>query len=213
MSNLPQKSAGLALILGSFLMIMTMVLHPAGGNFEHLVKIFNIIVISHSLAILSIPFSLIGFRGLQRRLGQAPLLSTSAFAIMVVGLGAGVAAAAINGLALPLFVRRYAEAPEQMMETIRLILNYGSSLNHAFDFILIGAVCLSMLLWSLAILITKDLPSWIGFLGITLSLAAFVMILGGFHFVDLHGFRLFIFGWMVWVLSVGVVMMKSPDRL
>lgn len=213
MSNLPQKSAGLALILGSFLMIVTMVLHPAGGNFEHLVKIFNIIVISHSLAILSIPFSLIGFRGLQRRLGQAPLLSTSAFAIMVVGLGAGVAAAAINGLALPLFVRRYAEAPEEMMETIRLILNYGSSLNHAFDFILIGAVCLSMLLWSLAILITKDLPGWIGFLGITLSLAAFVMIVWGFHFVDLHGFRLFIFGWMVWVLSVGVVMMRSPERL
>ncbi len=206
-----QKNAGIALVIGSFLMLVTMVLHPAGGDFQHLVLIFNIIIISHALAVLSVPFSLVGFWGLKDRLQGAPFLSHLAFAIIAVGLMAAVAAAAINGLALPLFVKRYSDASAATLEAIRPILHYGSALNHAFDFILIGAVCLAVLLWSIAVIVTKRIPTWVGYYGLLLSALAILMLSLGFHFVDLHGFRWFIFGWVSWIIIIGVIMIKSPD--
>ena len=59
-----QKGAGLSLIVGSLLMIVTMVLHPVGGDFNHLVKIFTMGKIAHGIAILSLPFVTYGFWGL-----------------------------------------------------------------------------------------------------------------------------------------------------
>ncbi len=77
-----ERSSGTALLLGSLLMIITMGLHPAGGSIEHLIRISPVIIITHSLAIVSIPFMLFGFWGLTKMLYGQPLLSTFAFIII-----------------------------------------------------------------------------------------------------------------------------------
>ena len=214
MKNTFEANAGLALIAGCVLIIVTMVLHPAGGSFEHLVSIIPIIIISHSIALLAIPFCLVGFWGLTKRLADVYFLSITAFAIIAFGLVAVMCAGAVNGLVLPLFIKRYKTASAETIDSIKPILTYNSTLNHAFDYIFIGAACLAILIWSIAILKTKAFPVWIGYFGLLLAFAAIGMLGAGFVFVNLTGFRVFIFGLVSWILLVGYLLRKpvSVDK-
>jgi len=148
-----EKNAGIALVLFTLLMVFTMVLHPAGGSFEYLLKITRIIMISHVLALISIPFAAVGFWGLTKKLGTANFFSFSAFAIVLFGLVAVMIAAASNGLVLPIFIQKYKDAPVELIESIKPILKYNFSVNNAFDYIFTGAFCLAILFWSIAMFI------------------------------------------------------------
>lgn len=207
--NKANKSAGLSLIIGSFLMIVTMVLHPVGGNFEQLLRIVTIGIVSHVIAIVSVPFVAYGFFGITMKLDASPFLSRMAFSFMFFGLVAVMIAAALNGLILMNFVQRYEDATPEVIESIYPILRYNFAFNHAFDFIYIGAVCISTLFWSIAILRTGSFPKWLGIFGLILTLAACISILLGFVFVDLHGFRIFIFGTVSWTVIAGYFLAKS----
>jgi hypothetical protein len=200
---------GIALLIGSFLLTVTMVLHPAGGSFEHLLKVTPIIIISHAIAIAAMPVFYIGFKGLHAVMDREKLLSQLAIAFALFALIAGMMAAAINGLALPVFINRFADADATTVETLKPILKYGMSLNHAFDYILIGMLCISVLLWSIEMVKAKKLSVWLGYFGIVLTLTAVVMLVSGFVFVTLYGFRVFVFGLMAWIVWAGVHLIKS----
>jgi len=201
MKNQFEKSAGFALILGSIMMIITMVLHPAGD-----LEDYYLIIGTHSLAILSIPVSLLGFWGLTKRLNSDNIFSMAAFIIMSVGLFAVMNAAVINGLAYPLFTKGYNEVSD---EIVSAILHYSFALNQAMTLVYIGASCLSILLWSVAILRNSKLPKWIGYFGILICIGAFVVLFSGYVLTDLHGFRIFIFGSVSWVLVIGYLLTRS----
>ncbi|MEO9872166.1 hypothetical protein [Ekhidna sp.] len=204
-----QKGSGLALIIGSILMIATMVLHPVGGDFNHLLSIVTIGMVSHSIAIISVPFVAYGFWGLTARLSSESFLSKVGFSIMFFGLIAVMIAAATNGIILMDFVKSYEEASKETLKSLAPIFVFIRSFNHAFDFIFIGAVCISTLLWSISIVRTKKLAVWLGWFGISISLLAVLFLTLGFVFVDLHGFRLFIFGWVAWVVAAGLCLLKK----
>ena len=85
------------------------------------------------------------------------------------------------------------------------------SINHAFDFIFIGGMCLATLFWSIEIMLTKKMPVWIGYLGIALFALVIAMLAFGFVFVNLHGFRIFLLGAVIWIASVAMVLVRS-DR-
>jgi hypothetical protein len=202
------KNAGYVLLAGCFLITITMVLHPAGGSVEKILKIKTLIIVTHAIAVLSMPFCMIGFWGLTKLLGSERLLPISAFAISVFGLIAVMCAGVVNGFALPLFVQRYAGADAETIESIKPVLRYGASLNHGFDYVFIGAMCLSILLWSIAILQTKPVTKWLAYLGIVICAAAIVMLFGGFEFVSLSGFRVFVFGIVAWIVWAGLSLVR-----
>lgn len=206
-----EKNTGISLIVGSVLMIVTLILHPAGGSLEHLIRIQKIIIISHSIAILSIPFSFIGFLGLTRRLGTENFFSIVAFSIMSFGLVAVMGAAATNGLALPIFVQHYEGASTETIEAIRPVMRYNFALNHAFDYIFMGAMCLAIFFWSIAIFRTGRFPQWLGYFGVILSGTAGLLLFSGFDFVGLQGFRIFIFGSVVWIILAGVLLYSNRN--
>ena len=208
-----QKTTATALLLGSFLMFITMILHPAGGGgFEGLLRNAQFAIIAHALAILSLPVSALGFFGLTLILDKAALLSRMAFLFMLFGLIAAMLAAAINGLAQPIFALGYKEASPEVIDSIRPIFRYNMALNHAFDYILIGAMFLSTLLWSWAILKTQALPKSLGYFGFLLVLVGGIAIASGFYFLDLYGFRIFVFGWLAWIIGVGVSVSRKKDK-
>lgn len=209
MKSQPERNSGIALIAGSLLLMVTMLLHPAGGNIQYLQNTVSIIIVSHSIALLTIPFIFVGFWGLTKKLGTDNFISLIAFPILLFGLIAGMIAAAINGLALPIFVQNYKEATPDIIGSLKPTLKFILSLNQAFDFIYIGAMCLSTLFWSVAILLTKKIPAWLGYLGMVLSLIAIVMLTSGFVFINLHGFRLFILGNIIWTILIGIILMRS----
>ncbi len=204
-----EKSAGISLIIGLFLMIVTMVLHPVGGDFNHLLSIVTIGVISHSIAIVSIPFAAYGYWGITHRLDADTFFARVAFSFMFFGLVAVMLAAALNGLILTGFIQRYAEASPEVIDSIKPIIRYNMVFNHAFDFIYIGAVCISTLFWSIAILRTRAFPVWLGYVGVVLGVTAISLLFAGFVFLDLHGFRLFIFGTVAWTGITGFHLTKK----
>jgi hypothetical protein len=208
-----EKNAGIALLISCFLMTVTMFMHPAGGSIEHLLRITNRIIITHSIAIVAMPFCFVGFWGLTKKLGTENFFSFTAMVVSGFGLIAGMCAAAVNGLVLPLYIQQYKDSPAEIIESIKPILKYGTSLNHAFDFIFIGALCLSILFWSIAMLQAKKLALWLGYFGIALSLLAIVMLAFGFVFVSLQGFRVFVYGVVVWLFLVSVLLIRPQKQV
>jgi hypothetical protein len=213
MNHNDRKTAGYALILGSILLIVTMVLHPTGGSFEHLLKIMTVIVTAHTIAILSIPITLLGFWGFHKSFTKAWGLSTLAFITLSIGLLSGLIAGTLNGLVLPLYINQYRDATPETIAAIMPILKYNGALNHAFDYIFIGFISLAILMWSVAILLTKTYVLWLAYLGIALNLCVLIGLMIDFNFVNLQGFRGFIFGLVGWIVAAGYLLIKAKNEV
>lgn len=209
-----RKSAGFSLILGSVLLIVTMVLHPSGGDVDHILAITPIIIGSHALAIFSMPWVGFGFWGLATLLDSNGRLSMLAFMMLALGLIAGMLAAAVNGLTLPFFVNAYSQDIQENPAVFLPILKYGAALNQAMDYILIAGIMLAMTIWSVLILRDAKMTKWLGYYGLVLALLAVVGGITRFNFIDLIGFRVFIFGIASWIIGVGVSLRRvhSPYR-
>lgn len=212
MKNNIEKHAGISLVIGSLLATITMMLHPVGGNIQHLIKITPVIMTSHIIALFSVPFILFGFWGLTKKIGFDKTFSVLALVTGTLGLFAVMIAGAINGLAVPFFVENLGGASADKNETAQLILSYGFSLNQAFDYIFIGAICEALLLWSIAIFKTQLFPKWVSILGVTLGIGFLIALVSGFVLVDLHGFQVFIFGIVLWMAAVGILMFRTKDK-
>ena len=132
---IPEKNAGLALVIFTILLLLTMVLHPAGGSIQHFMNISRMLAITHAVAILSLPFGWAGFWGLTRKIGMENFLPVLAFGFVSLALVAALFAAASNGLVLPIFLEHYGNAPPEAIESMRPVIDYGFSINHAFDYV------------------------------------------------------------------------------
>ena len=209
MKNQFNNYSGTALITGAAIMTVTMVMHPTGGSLEHLRHISAMIIITHSLAILSIPVTLFGLWGLTRKLSVESPYSMGAFITMCVGMFAVLLAAAVNGLALPLFINDHYDADPETGELLGLLLSYNSALNHAFDYIFIGGVCIGISLWSVVIIKTNYFPKWPGYFGLLTCVLVIAGFVAGFIFVDLTGFRVFVAGLVVWMMIIGILLKRE----
>ncbi|MEM7086205.1 MAG: hypothetical protein AAF489_08495 [Bacteroidota bacterium] len=206
-----KKAAGFSLIIGAVLMTLTMVLHPSGGSIEHILNIKNTIIVSHAIAILSLPFLTFGFYGMSLTLMTKSRVSLLAFISACFGLFAVMIAATINGLTLPLFLSNY-PANEVNITAISAIRHYGSSINIPMDYIFIVSIALSMAVWSILIIKQSIYSKWIGYYGILLIAVFLVFVFSTFSFVSLHGFRFLIFGLVSWVITIGVSMMVKAKE-
>ena len=209
MKNTSGRGHGIALLLGTLLLFVTMVLHPAGGSLEHLQHMGSLIIFSHSIALGSVPFLLFGYWGLKVRLAADGAVAAFAFITTCYALLAAMCAAAINGLALPFFLGQHTPSSPESIEMVRMVLKYNISLNHAFDLIYIWGSCGATIMWSAAIYRTRKLPVWIGYYGFLLSSAALLMLVSDFEFLTLDGFRVFVFGYVSWTTLVGFGLWKS----
>jgi hypothetical protein len=201
-----QKLSGYCLMIGAFFMIVTMVLHPSGGNFEHLLKIHKVAIIAHSIAIFSLPFVCFGFLGLSTALITPSKVSFLAFCISCIALIAAMIAATINGLTLPFYVLQHAQDTEPNLSTVKLILQYGSNINKPMDYIFILGSSLSMGIWSVLILRTTGFPRWVGYFGLLLLFMAVIGFFLNFNFINVGGFRVYIFGMSSWIILMGYLL-------
>jgi len=70
-------------------------------------------------------------------------------------------------------------------------------------------VVVAILCWSIAILMTKKLPLWIGWFGIALSLLTATVFISGTAVNNVHGLRIFVTSIVVWILLIGAVLCKE----
>jgi hypothetical protein len=209
------RTSAIGMVIASCLLVVTMVLHPSGGNIDRILATIRIIVISHSIAIVAMPILIACFKELANILKADQFITRCAFVTSIVALGAGVLAAAINGLALPIFVMENAVVGKQDLATVRIVLRSFIAFNHAFDYILIGGLCLSTLFWSLRILQSRLFSVWCAYVGIAWTLISMLMLITGFELLTLDGFRVFIAGQVVWFICIAVSMyrLKAEDAV
>lgn len=204
------KSSGVSLIIGSFLFIVTMILHPVGGTIEQIQQRAVIAIVAHSLAILSLPFVAFGFYGLALALESKGRLSFLAFVIACFGLVAVMIAAAINGLTLPFYVLHNSDDIAQNLPAAKLIIRYGSSFNKAMDFIFIAGLGLAIALWSFLLVLRQErLVKWLGFYGFFLVCIGILAAFAQYNFIHLGSFRLVVFGIASWIIGVAVLLTKN----
>jgi hypothetical protein len=206
-----KKISGISLIVGSILMVATMILHPSGGNIEHILKIKTIIIVSHSLAILSLPFIAFGFWGLSTALLTKSKTSILSFIISCFGLFAAMIAATINGLTLPLFLSKI--APKNIdVDIINPITSYGRNINIPMDYILLIAFALSINIWSVLIILSEKFPKWIGYYGLLLILFGVFALFNKYNFIGLFGFRIVVFGIVGWIIVVAIKILLADKK-
>lgn len=198
-------------MIGSFLMIVTMVLHPVGGDFDHLLAIVDMGITAHAVAIFSVPFVAYGYWGISIKLQESVFLSRIGFSFMMFGLFAVMIAATLNGLVLMQFVASYADADQQTIEGLKPIFRYNHFFNLANDYIFMAAVGVSTLFWSIASLKTKQFPSWVGYFGIGPVATALLTLVAGFVFTDVIGFKIFIFGTTAWIMTMGWLLTRKTN--
>lgn len=203
-----RRASGICLLLGSLLATTTMVLHPNGGNIEHIIRIKSVLAFSHSIAIFCLPFIGFGFWGLSQLLQTKTKAATLGFIIFSFGLFAAMIAATINGLTLPNFASNYATG-ENDISTVKKIIYYGKYINISMATIFISATSLAVGIWSVLIIKTNQIAKWIGYFGLTIIAFGLIGVFLKFNFTDLLGFRTFTFGLVTWKIAVGINMLKS----
>lgn len=204
-----EKKAGLALIIFTLLILFTLIFHPTGGNFQHLLKIAPMILLTHSVAILSLPFAAIGFWGLTRRIGADNFLAVSAFAMAALALTAVLIAGSTNGLILPLFAYQYKDASPDIVDTLKPVMAYSHAVNTAFDYVYVGTFCMAILFWSVAIFSTRRLPRWIAVWGMLVAISGIAVTASGTSPASMYGFHLFGAGLISWVIIVGSTLTRT----
>jgi hypothetical protein len=205
------KQAGISLIIFTILLVLTMVLHPVKGNVAYIIQITWIIMAVHAIAILSLPFGWMGFWGLTRKIGTDNGWSVLAFAFISLGLVAVMIAAATNGLIFPIYLQHYKDATPEKLDSLKPILRYGFAINAAFDYIYTFAFAIAIACWSIAILMTKKLNRAIGWMGIFVSIATLIIFISGIAMNSLQGFRIFVTVLVLWILYVGVELVKKRE--
>lgn len=200
---------GLSLIFGSVLLILTMVLHPSGGTIEHIINTKSLVMISHSLAISSLPIICFGSLGLSTHLSTSSKLSYLGFISICFGLVAAMIAGTINGITLPMFLEKNYSSIEAETQLIRIICSYGNFINKPMVSIMMATFSFSIFIWSVIILQTRKLSIIVGYWGLMLTIFVVIMNLSSYNFLDLNGFSAYIFGNSSWIIAAGINISKS----
>ena len=194
-----KKITGYSLILGSVLLIFAMTFHPTGGSIENILNTKALFISSHSLALLSLPFIGFGFLGLSDTLKFTNRISYLGLAFSSFGLIAAMIAGAVNGFALPLYISNVSNQ-EINIDTVTLIIKYGSFLNASMDYISILSLGIAIIIWSSLIIKNDKRFKWIGYLGFVIFTLGIFAAIFGFNLIGLFAFRFVVFGIVIWIL-------------
>lgn len=205
------RSSGLALIIGSLGILVTMALHPSPDSLEALVRQKAIAIGTHSLALASIPISFLGFLGLYERLKKDHVLAPAALVTHGFGMTAVMSAAVVSGLVAPIVAERFAQ-DLNAQQPLQVVLSYNGHLNMAFAMVFMYASSIALVLWGGAIIRSRAIEPFVGWLGCLVGLAALAGVLIGFLDTSVHGFGLFVLGTAAWTVLVGVYLMRSVPQ-
>jgi hypothetical protein len=208
-------TSGLSLIASSLAYVLVMTFHPTaagmhgdgGGHAAHLAAVV------HALAIAATPVLFFGLLGVARRLGGSDL-STAALVMAGFGGVAVLSAATASGFIFPGVLSRV--APAAGADPTHALLLYTGLWNQAFAMIQVIAYCVSILLWSAAILrgggrIALPLPTALA--GAVIALGVLTALASDHVQLDVHGARLIILGQSAWFLWIGILLCRSAERV
>lgn len=203
-----RSAGGVALVCGSILLLVTMAFHPQGESLEHLRNISTTIIVTHGIAIISVPILLYGFWEFHIFLGEGLFLSRIAFVTVAISLLSMMMAGVLNGLVLPIFLNGFGKITQDIIEPVTYIIKYNTAANHAFDYLYISLYSCAMLLFCASIIRGRKLKIWSAVIGFVI--VAFVIAITFIHdqILSLHTFRLLVLGFIAWTSLIGIMMFR-----
>ncbi len=205
-------TSGTLMITGSLLSVLVLSLHPTGRDLldgpsfpaqAHL----NSGV--HALALVAIPALFLGMLGLARRLGSSDL---TAAALVAYGFGgvAVLSAAVASGFVATDVFERVLENQGDPQSVYHILAWYTFRINQAFAQVSLVASCVSILCWSIAIVLGRKMTTAAGVVGALVGAAVLALFLAGHLRLDVHGFGIAIFAQSAWFVWVGVLLCLGP---
>jgi hypothetical protein len=199
--------SGLALILGSAGSIITMALHPTGHDLAapgQLTPVTHMVVAVHTLALICLPVMFLGAWGLSRRLASPDRLSMMALVFYGFATVAVMNAAAVSGFMSPYIAKQMAEADPAMHDMWHAMFHYNGQLNQAFAMVFVVAVSVAIVLWSVAIMKSKEFAMSAGIYGCILGPMTIVAVVSGHVTLGVHGFGMIVLCQAIWYVAIGV---------
>jgi len=208
METFSNKLSGTSLLLGATMSVLTMVLHPLGGDMEHIVKIKSVLTFSHGMAIACAPFIGFGLWGLSKALTDRHKASVLALFIALWGLGAATLAGTINGFVLPQFATAYVGSDVDAA-TLRSMLDYGYYFNKSLAYIFMASIIVAILLWSVLMTYQKNFYKWLGYYGMLVFALGAAALFSKVNMVSVTLFGAFIFTMASWLIAAAVLLIKQ----
>ena len=202
MENKFKQVSGYSLLIGAVFLIVAMTFHPSGGSIENIVRTKVSFMLSHALAIVSLPFIGFGFFGLSSALVSKSKMSFLALFISFFGLVAAMIAGSVNGFALPLFLSKVTRQEEFNVATVTFIIRYGSYINIVMDYICLGFISLAIAIWSVLIIKNVNHLKWLGYYGITILTCGLILAAYGYNLAGLFLFRIVVFAVVSWIILI-----------
>jgi len=204
------RKSGLALIAGSFGMIITMAVHPLGAvaaaQAESLARNLTIV---HSLALASLVVLFLGALGLSHRLKSADRFDTIGLALFAFASVAVMNAAVMDGLVAPNIMRRIVEAGASGGESWRVVFRYNFEVNQGFARLYAVTSSVAIIFWSLSILRNRTLARGLAIYGCVVGVASVIAVVSGLG-MDVHGFGAVVLGQAIWFVTAGVLLRREP---
>ena len=207
-----RKASGISLLTGAVLATITMAIHPVGGSLAEIAARKGVFIVTHSLALISIPFIAFGFWGLATVLVTKSRISFPSFAVSCFGLIAVMAAGTLNGFVLPMFASNYAgsKVDGAVLQAVR---DYGWLLGSSMDYIFITGLSLAMAIWSGIMIATGHLSKWLGYYGLLIVVVTVSGLLMKFNFTNDVGFGVFIFTLVSWLIIAAILLIFSSKKI
>lgn len=204
-----ERLGGLAFLFATLLMILTMAFHPTGHDLldpDRSSAAARIAILTHAVALLSLPLWTLGGIALTRALGSRAIPFT---ALVVYGFGliAAMIAGAASGLIGPGIAEIILGATGDA-GAWRVAFHYNGLVNRAFASIFVIASAGAIALWSAGGMKERTFPKGMTIFGIVAGLAIVAAFVGGHVGLDVHGFGLIMLTEEIWFVAVGVWMMR-----
>ncbi len=208
------RPAGIALGLGSIIMLAFMALHPTvhvhddGGLASAMSRVAVRNAIVHGTLIANLGLILLGLLGLADRLGLRRMLVRAGIIAAAMGTMTLIGAALLNGFITPALVARYADAGASLEELHPVLLLIHTS-SVALVYAGIPAMSAAVLAWSIVLLRGGGSGRIIGALGVVCALVPVVAEASGNLPVDVHGFGLFVLVQSIWYVANAVQLIRN----
>lgn len=207
------RKSGLALIVGSAGMLITMAVHPGGmispAAVESMARKLTAV---HSLALLTLPLLLLGALGLSHWLKAPDRLAIAAFVLYALAIVAVMQAAVADGLVAPNVLRRLVEASTDARANWQIVFRYNFEVNQAYARLYAVASSLAVALWSILLLRPATRARGAAIFGFVITAVTILAVASGKLSLDVHGFGAVVLGQAIWFVAVGLRLWDTPQR-
>ncbi|CAN5867749.1 hypothetical protein BH23GEM9_BH23GEM9_29470 [soil metagenome] len=213
-STSAHRSAAFALILGPIAGLTAIAFHPTGQDVlrSAAAGTYNVRTAAvHSLALAAQLLVLAGTLALALRLRVRRDLSLAAYIIFAAASFAVIIAGVASGFLAPGVLRGYAEADEPTRAVMLNALHYTGRINRTFAQVGATLSGIAILLWSVAMLLGRELSQSLAIFGTLLGVALALGIVTGYWQVNLLGFGIVVLAQGIWFVWVATLLWGSDD--